>query len=168
MPRFFVHRDSFFFGAKRAKAGAFVVNFDLRNPFSAGQSYAGMPAGIVFTHSAAVLRVFSVRCYAKITESIVPAVIVDVVNLLRRKRSSHIQPRQTMRSMQHIIYADAPVASVHTATGQFSWCTLASCQSPSKYPSYGVIIDKLLEPFLCKKIGVHGTYNITDAVRRQA
>jgi hypothetical protein len=75
----------------------------------------------------------------------------------------NVQPRQTMRCVQNVVYANANVTIVHLASGGGSGSATPSRFIPCKNARVNVIINQFTKPSLGKIFGVHGFNYIKQA-----
>lgn len=156
-------------GVKNAERHTFVHDFYFRRPFRAAFSNTCIAAGVGRSKPFAVLRILSGSCLSKVAKPIVVTLSVNVVNMLRWPRASHVQPRQTMPSVQNVVQTDAPIAVLHPATCQFAWSATATNHFPSKNASFWVIVNQFAQALRRDSVvRLHGRHNINCAVSCQA
>ena len=112
---------------KQAQTNHFVIKLDFGQPFATLLANAHVAA---FTFRfAPVLRVFGVSGFAKIAQTVVRSVAIDVVKLFCRPNPMHIQPSQSVRKIQNVIQPNSAVAVLHVGTGQRARAAFAARQA---------------------------------------
>lgn len=125
---------------KAAFADAFSVHHNLHAPFTLMRRYAQQTNFVGFSGAAHVLQVFRPRYFSKIGKAIVLLVAVFMVNMAKRKRAGHVQPRQPMRKPFLIVDCDGPIAHICCAARAFADKIRARfVRSPNKFTRIGVV-----------------------------
>lgn len=110
---------SFFWSFEAAEIGLLAFCLQLRLPALClfVPMHTKKAASIVGLSASPVLFVVSIRCLTEITKSVVRAVSVDVVDLLFRPFSGHVEPRQPVRvkTVLHCAYHDVSKRPVQAA-----------------------------------------------------
>lgn len=153
-------------GLKQTESNGLIVAFDLGKPFTVFAPDSNKSAFVVF--STPVLCIFGVSGFSQILKSIIFTIAINVVKLFSRPISSHVEPCQSMGSVQNIIKPDDDVSVVHLTPSLFSGCTSPPGQVPCKDSRNGVIINQNFKTFVSEWCVLHGFYNITEDVRCQA
>lgn len=155
---FFIGLAGIFRLVKQAQTNGFVVNLNFRQPSVAFGAYTCVPAFVVAAF-ATIVRIFNIGRFAQITKTIISPIPVDVVNLMRRPFTCHIQPSQTMRKIQHVVQPNNIIAVFHTATRFSPLRAPAPFDAPRKPTCGGVIIDKVKKA-VRRKLVLHNSVNI--------
>ena len=143
---------------KQAQPNSFVVKFDLCYPFAillANAHVATFTACLM-----AVLRVLGNSRFAKITQTVVRSVSVNVIYLICRPDTMYVQPRQAMRQVQNVVQSNGAVAVLHVGPSQRALPTLAARYAPRKQSRVWVVVDQLSKAVLRKFWRVHNSHNI--------
>lgn len=143
---------------KQAQTDHFVVKLDLRQPFVILLTNAHKSA---FTFRfASVLSVFGISSFAKIAQTVVRSITIDVVKLFCRPNPMHIQPSQSVRKIQNVVQTNSAVAVLHVGSGQRTRAAFAAGQTPRKQSRVWVVVDQLAKAVLRKFWCVHNSHNI--------
>ena len=161
-----VRRMSVFRRIKQTKTNSLVVQFDFGFPSIVFFTYACVARLVVAALS--ILRVFCVCSFSQVAQTVVRTILVDVIKLLRRPRAVRVQPRQPMRGVQHVVYADANVAVAHLASCRVTRTATPSGFVPCKFTRIRIVVDQFTESCLGKWFGAHGLNNIKQAGGCQA
>lgn len=101
-----------FWRNKSAFTDATTVRHYLHPPFTLMRAHAQEARFIGFSWAAHVLQVAKAVNLAQICKAIVLFVTVNVVNVLRRPFSGHVQPCQTMRQSFLVVNGNSPIAHI--------------------------------------------------------
>lgn len=156
--RFLIGFTSLFGRGKQAQPNRSVIDFYFRKPFMVFSPDARIPAFVIAAFLT-VMRVFNVSGFAQIAKPIVRSVSVNVINLMRRPFIRHIQPRQPMREVQHVVQPNNTIPVFHLTARFSSGRTTAAFCFPSKFAGVGIVIDKMAKAFR-RKFVLHGIVNI--------
>lgn len=157
---------SFFWGVKQSQTNSLVVQLNFGFPTLVFLAYACVARFIVFAFS--VLRIFCVCRFSQVAQTIVSAIIVNVVKLMRGPHPMRIQPRQPMSGVQHVIHANANVTVVHSAPRRIAGAATPSGFVPCKFARIRVVVNQFTKLCLSKLFGAHGLHNIKQAGDCQA
>jgi len=158
---FLIRRTSFFGRIKQTKAYRLVIDFYARLPFAVFATNARKPA-CVARRFPPIVRIGDVGSFTQIVQSVVRAVIVNMVNLVCRPYAMRVKPRKTMRAMQNIIYPNTDIPVLHQAPRYVAFTAFPPRYSPLKNTCVRVITDKFLQSFY-GKLG-HRMFSITPFV----
>ena len=161
-----VRRMSVFRRIKQTKTNSLVVQFDFGFPSVVFFTYACVTRLVVAALS--ILRVLCVCSFSQVAQTVVRTILIDVIKLLRRPRAVRVQPRQPMRGVQHVVYANANVAVAHSASGRVAGAAPPSGFVPCEFARIGIVVDQFTESCLGKRFGAHGLNNIKQAGNCQA
>ena len=150
---FLIRRASFFWRVKQTKSYRLVIDFYARLPLAVFASNTSKSA-CVSRRFSPVMRISDVGSFAQVNQSVIRAVIVNVVNLIRRPYAMSVKPRKAMRVMQNVVYSDADIPVCHTTTRRVTFTAFSPGHSPLKNPRIRVITDKFFQPFY-GKLGHH-------------
>jgi len=150
----------FFRRVKKAQPNGFVVDFNFRQPAFIFSPHACV-AALVIAAAPAIMRVFKVGGFTQICKTVIRAVTVYVVDLVRRPVTRHVKPRQSMREMQRVIQTNNIVTVFHPTTGFAAGRTFSPFCIPSKDAGFGVIIYKMAKTFY-RNLCLHDTVNINN------
>lgn len=157
---------SFFGCIKQPQTNRFVVQFNFGFPTIVFSAYTCVARFVVAALS--ILRVFCVCSFSQIAQTVVRTIFVDVIKLLCRPRAVRVQPRQPMRCVQHVVYADANIAVAHSASCRVTRTATPSGFVPCKFTRIRIVVDQFTKSCLSKWFGVHGLNNIKQAGGCQA
>ena len=143
---------------KQTQTNGIVVDFNFRQPTLVFGAHTRVPAFVVAAF-VAVMRIFGVGRFAQITKAIIRSISVNMVDLMRWPSARHVEPRQPMREIKHIIKTDYGIAVFHSTTRFSSRRTSPPLGAPSKQPCFRVVIDKMANA-RSRKFVLHGTINI--------
>ena len=146
-------RASFFWRVKQTKVYRFVIDLYACPPLAVFASDAGKSA-CVFCRFSPVMRISDVGSFAQINQSVVRAILVDVVNLICRPYAAGVKPRKAMRAAQNVVYTNADIPVLHQAPSHGTFTAFSPGYSPLKNPRIRVITDKFFQPFY-GKLGHH-------------
>jgi len=146
---FLIRCASFFWRVKQTKAYSLVVNFYARLPLAVFAPDARKSA-CVFGRFPPVMRIGNVGGFSQVSQSVVCAVIVDVVNLIRRPYAMCVKPRKAMRAVQNIVYTNADIPVLHQTPSHGTLTAFSPGHSPLKNPRIRVIADKFFQAVRCK------------------
>ena len=150
---FLIRRASLFWRVKQTDAYRLVINFYARLPLAVFASDAGKST-CVFGRFPPVMRIGDVSGLTQVNQSVVRAVIVNVVNLIRGPYAVCIKPRKAMRAVQDIVYTNADIPVLHQAPSHGTLTAFSPGHSPLKNPRIRVITDEFFQPFY-GKLGHH-------------
>jgi len=158
-----VGRMRFFGGVENSKIAAHFVRLDCRRPFCGDSStnaafsdgHTKKFARICCIPIAHVLSIYAALCVSKVGKSVVGSVSVDMVNLINRPLSGHVQPRKAMPIVVALTNSNHDI-SAHSidATDSLSWhpSFWAWVFQASKHARFGIVMKKLAQT-LRGKIG---------------
>ena len=146
---FLIRCASFFWRIKQTKAYSLVVNFYACLPLAVFAPDA-RKSTCVFGRFPPVMRVGNVGGLSQINQSVVCAVIVNVVNLIRRPYAMCVKPRKAMRAVQNIVYTNADIPVLHQTPSHGTLTAFSPGHSPLKNTRIRVITDKFFQPFYGK------------------
>jgi len=165
--RFTVGCMSKLFGFKHAEIGIFSHDLNLSHPWA-----LPIPFNKVYTFIAGltVLAYWPIRLilgvsrFSKVGKSIIRFLPVNMVNLLRWKRSCHVQPCEAVRLVSFSGYAyQAITFLVCGASNIANFCATSDRDKPSKNPGLRAIVENRFKVFLRQlhdaprmRIGVRG------------
>jgi hypothetical protein len=136
-----------------------AVFLDSSSPFS----HMRKPANAFYSTRIVCLRspialIFRVRCFTQIHPAIIGAVGIAMINLVFRKSSSDVEPRETMSLVFSLANRDMPIPIPIETSGNFSWKTRVPCPkrilrskmlarsfTPCENARLGIIFHTLLE-----------------------
>ena len=150
----------FFRRVKKTQPNRFVVDFNFRQPAFILSPYTCV-AAFVAAASLAVMRVFNVGGFTQIYKTVIRAVAIYVVDLVRRPFTCHVKPRQPMREMQRVVQANNVVSVFHPATSLAAGRTFSPFCVPSKDASFGVVVYKMAKT-IYRNLCLHDTVNINN------
>jgi hypothetical protein len=133
----------FFWCIKQTYANRSVIDFYFRQPFAVFFANATKAAFVWF--SSLILRVLGVCNLAQITPSIVGAVSVYVVYLVRRPFSGLVEPCQTVCEIQRVIQPNDHVAIFGYAAHFLADAATPARKRPCKKPAVRVIARYFFE-----------------------
>jgi hypothetical protein len=126
---------------KTAFANALAISHDLHPPFSLVRANTQQPNFVSHGGFSHVLQIAKPTNFSKVVKSIVLSVAVNVINVVSRPLTSHVQPRQPMRQPFLIVDSYSPIACIHGAAGAFADKIWAACVAfPHKLSSVGVVL----------------------------
>lgn len=138
----------FFWGVKQPQTNRLVIDL-----------YFGQPLAVFFANAlktafilrvGPVVRVLKIGRFTKVFKTVVSSNAVNVVYLICRPISSHIEPRQTVRQIKRVVYAYDAVSVPHRATRSFTDAAPTSFFGPSKFSRLLVIMHQFSQP-ICRK-----------------
>lgn len=141
---FLIRRASFFWRVKQAYAHRFVINLYACLPFAVFASDTRKPA-CVARRFPPIVRIGNVGSFTQIVQSVVRAVIVDMVNLVCRPYAVCVKPRKAMRAMQNIVYPNTDIPVLHTTSRHITFTAFSPRHSPLKNTRIRIITDKLFQ-----------------------
>ena len=163
---FQIHSMGFLWGLKKAQARDFVVDFNFSQPFLVLLANTGKTTFVIAPFL--ILRVLGVRCLTKIANAVVTTVFIDMIQLLRRPNTVYMEPRKSMRGIQPIIQSNSDIPMTHQATRFAANSTLTTRKTPCERASIWIVIQQNFKARLSNLLGLHGSYNITEAAWCQA
>lgn len=139
---------------KVAEVFCFSVVFYGRPKAVAVWNYAKYAAFAVNPCAAKILLIFRGVRLAKIFNSIVRAVTVDMVHLMRRIFTGHVKPRKPVSFVRVAINFDDSIAVTKTSSN-IALFDLAPARriEPRKNAGFWIVVEKLADA-LCGKIGL--------------
>jgi hypothetical protein len=145
-----------FFGSrKQTYANRLVVDFYLGQPFTVLFSYAKKTASVFDFWPSDILRVFQIRNFTQIRQSVVGAVSINMVNLIYWPSIVRVKPYQSMSKIKHIIKSDTYVSMLHLAPDNATYAAPAPNFSPRKKASFSAIIQKFMQSFWGHKVNIN-------------
>jgi hypothetical protein len=126
---------------KTAFADALAISHDLHPPFSLVRANTQQPNFVSHGGFSHVLQIAKPTNFSKVVKLIVLSVAVNVVNVVNRPLTSHVQPRQTMRQSFLVVNSYSPITCIQSAAGAFADKIWAACVVfPHKLSSVGVVL----------------------------
>lgn len=138
---------------KQTQSYGFVPHFYFRQPFFILFTNALKSAGIfsVFT----IMRILNICCFPQITKTIVGAHTVYVIDLIFWPRISFIQPRQSVRQIQHVIQPDNYISVLGHASCAVAHTATPPRFSPHKHASIRIVLQKFFNAIRCHAVNIN-------------
>ena len=111
---------SFFGRVKSAYSNLFTVDHNLNSPFTLVGTDSEKPRFVCFSWLAHILKITKSCHFAKVLKSVVLSIAVNVVNVVSRKATGHVQPRQTVSKGFLVVYGNSPVPHIRWAASTFT------------------------------------------------
>ncbi len=150
---FLIRRASFFRRVEQSYAYCLVIDLYACLPLAVFASNTRKSA-CVARRFFSVMRISNVGGFAQINQSVVCAVVINMINLIRRPHAVSIKPRKPVRSVQEIVYTNADIPMLHHTPCHGTLTAFSPGYSPLKKPGIRVIINKFFQP-LYGKFGHH-------------
>lgn len=107
-----------------------------------------MNTGCIVFPNGLIFPVNRVASLPKVMPSIIISNVVNMVYLFWHF-SNHIKKRHTMSKISTIIYCNFPISAIMEKASNFSlFSIMRSCQSPSKYTGFRIIMKKFFKTCL--------------------
>ena len=151
----------FFRRSKQSQSDRLVVDFDFRQPLVIFLANACKTTLIV--PALAILRVLRVSGLPQVTNAVISPVAINVVQLARRPLTVNIQPRQTMRSVEHVVEPDCDIPISHAAASCVARSAPPTSHVPPKNSCVWGVYNKRFKPVLRDVFAVHDLNNISQA-----
>lgn len=140
-----------FFGRVKATFSNFVtIDHYLHSPFTLMCRNSEKPAFVCFSRASHVLKISESCHFSKIIKSVVLFVSVFMINMFRRKFTSHVKPRESMSKSFLIIDSDCPIASVsRTSRNLSNKIRSAGMSFPDKDSRDRIVIKNISDMVSC-------------------
>jgi len=133
---------------KAAEVLEFAIDANMCLPFCLKPAHARIARRIVSLLSS-VLDVLRISCFAQISKPIVGALAIDVVDLIGRPFTSHVQPREPVNSVADAVEIASYVACrfIEPASDRPGWFSTTTCLKAREHPSFWIVVKQLTQTF---------------------